>query len=141
MISFVEKNARRIPGTAASRAPPAAPASIIAAITTGDGAPPSSSPTVAPVIAPAYSWPSPPMLNRFIRNATAAASPVKASGVAATSVSLSAPLPRNAASQSRLKVCSGGGGGAGRTTGAEKNAARDEETGTPKGRQRGRPGP
>jgi len=40
------------------------------------------------------------MLNRRIRNAAAAASPVKASGVAATSVSLSAPLATNAASKS-----------------------------------------
>ena len=37
-------------------------------------------------IAPKYSWPSAPMLNRRMRNATAAASPVKASGVEAMSV-------------------------------------------------------
>jgi hypothetical protein len=44
------------------------------------------------------------MLNSRTRNATAAASPVKASGVAETSVFDKAPSARNAASNSRLKV-------------------------------------
>jgi hypothetical protein len=53
MISLVEKNARSTPGIAASSAPPAAPAAIIARMTIGDGAPASSNAIVAPVIAPA----------------------------------------------------------------------------------------
>ena len=47
------------------------------------------------------------MLNRRIRNATAAASPVNASGVAAISVVDRAPSARNAASNSRRKVVIG----------------------------------
>jgi len=42
------------------------------------------------------------MLNSCIRKATAAARPVKASGVAETSVSERAPLATNAESNSRL---------------------------------------
>src|SRR5919204_363881 len=53
MISFVDRYARRRPGTAATSAPPAAPAAIIATITSGDGAPARRRPTVAPVIEPA----------------------------------------------------------------------------------------
>ena len=48
------------------------------------------------------------MLNSRMRKATAAASPVNASGVAEMSVFESAPSARNAASNSRLKVGPGG---------------------------------
>ena len=58
-------------------------------------------------IAPKYSWPSAPMLNRRIRNATAAASPVNASGVAAMSVLPSAPSARKPASNNRRNVVGG----------------------------------
>ena len=48
--------------------------------------------------APRYSWPSAPMLKRFMRKAAAAARPVKRIGVAEMSVAESAPLPVNPAS-------------------------------------------
>ena len=51
----------------------------------------SRGPPPAPVIAPMYIWPSAPMLKSFIRNAAAAARPVKASGVAVISVWSSEP--------------------------------------------------
>ena len=47
------------------------------------------------------------MLNRFIRNATAAQSPVKISGVAATNVELSANVLPKPVTISRQKVCNG----------------------------------
>ena len=50
------------------------------------------------------------MLKRFIRKATAAASPVKASGVAATTVSLSAPCAMNAASNDAVERMDRSGG-------------------------------
>ena len=49
MISFVEKNARRIPGISASAAPPAAPARIIAGIESQPEWLPIAIPAAAPV--------------------------------------------------------------------------------------------
>ena len=47
------------------------------------------------------------MLKSCIRNATAAASPVKTSGVASVSVSFQAAAPSNAAVKMRRYVCHG----------------------------------
>ncbi len=96
MISLVR---RRRPQQSPGSAPQAAP-SIRAADDHGDDqnrlstGPASSNPIPAAPMAPKYSWPSAPMLNRRIRNATAAARPVKASGVEAMSVFVSAPFSR-----------------------------------------------
>ena len=70
------------------------------------------------------------MLKRRIRNATAAASPVKASGVAEMSVLESAPSARNAASKSRRNVGSGAWPVAARTTAMIANATTSEPSGT-----------
>src|SRR5581483_11876858 len=53
----------------------------------GPGSPVNENPTSAAAIAPAFNWPSAPMLNRPARNPRATASPAKISGVAATTVS------------------------------------------------------
>ena len=52
--------------------------------------PPWRPPTATAAKAPAYNWPSAPILNKRALNATAAASPVSISGMARVSVSLSA---------------------------------------------------
>ena len=70
------------------------------------------------------------MLKRFIRKATAAASPVNASGVAATTVSLSAPWAMNAASNKRWKEWIGGWPVTNNMTADNKNATTSEATGT-----------
>ena len=58
---------------------------------TSDGRPEfwSPTPTIVAPSAPRISWPPPPMLNMPVRNEIATARPVKISGVAATSVSVS----------------------------------------------------
>ena len=54
---------------------------------------PSQSPRPLDATAPRISWPSAPMFQIFMRNATTAARPVRMSGVARTSVPVSASLP------------------------------------------------
>ncbi len=78
---------RRTAGTAAVAAPASVPARIIAG-TRDQAGKPSRAPTKAAAMAPASSWPSPPMFQNLARNATATASPVKTSGAALTTVSV-----------------------------------------------------
>ena len=52
MISLVERNARKTPGMSAKAAPPAAPATTIAAIESGAQVLPSAIAAAAPTIAP-----------------------------------------------------------------------------------------
>jgi hypothetical protein len=70
------------------------------------------------------------MLNRFIRNATAAARPVNTSGVAETTVSLRAPSARNAASNSRRNDSIGGWPVISSTRPETTSAARIDTVGT-----------
>src|SRR5262249_42940396 len=77
------------------------------------------------------------MLKRFIRNATAAASPVKTSGVADTTVCVSWSSPMNAASNKRRNECSGGWPVASKITVATTNATPSETSGTTNVSQRG----
>ena len=76
------------------------------------------------------------MLKRRIRNATAAARPVKASGVAEMSVFVNAPSATNAASKSRLNVGSGACPVTSSTTAIARNATISEPIGTATGSQR-----
>jgi hypothetical protein len=107
MISLVEKNARSTAGISASAAPPAAPAATIAGIESQPEWSPIARPAAAPRIAPAYSCPSPPMLNNCIRKAIAAHRPVKIRGVAEIRVSFSDCRPTKAESNNRRNVCTG----------------------------------
>src|SRR5487761_817780 len=77
------------------------------------------------------------MLNSFIRNAAAAASPVNASGVAATSVCPIAPVLTNAASKSCRYSDSGWCPVASRTIPETKNATTIDPAGTATSSQRG----
>ena len=61
-------------------APPRKPAAIASGRWTNSGSPWSEKPTKVATIAPRYSWPSAPMLNRPLRNPRATARPVKMSG-------------------------------------------------------------
>src|SRR5581483_5568260 len=95
MTSLVSRRARSHPQMPPHTAPPAAPTAIISVIASGRGHPPRYGPTAPAAIAPMTSWPSAPMFHSAAENETEIASPVKISGVARTTVSVSAyQLPK-----------------------------------------------
>ena len=101
MISLTPSLARSTPGMNPHTPPAAAPASIMAGITTIAGVPGGrigSRTTALAPHAPSRNWPSAPMFHSRIRNANAQANPVRISGVAFTSVSDNTPMSPNAAS-------------------------------------------
>ena len=69
-------------------APVSTPAIVAPMSGTGAGRSRRTSRAAVAPKAPRMNWPSTPMLNTLVRNATATARPVKISGVAATSVSV-----------------------------------------------------
>ena len=91
-------------GTSSNSAPAMQAAATIAMNNKPAGAakpvPPCRPPIATAASAPAYSWPSAPMLYSRARNATAAASPVRISGVARVKVSVHAKREPNPPSSS-----------------------------------------
>jgi hypothetical protein len=88
MTSWAPVRAFRSPGTKPHSAPPRKPAPTASGRWTNIGSPCRENPTKVATIAPTYSCPSAPMLNRPLRKPRATARPVKMSGVAARSDSL-----------------------------------------------------
>ena len=95
-------------GPSSINAPASAAASIISTNNTGIGqskpVPPCMPPTATAANAPAYNWPSAPMLKSRARNATATARPVRINGMARVSVSLQANFEPKPPSISKAKV-------------------------------------
>jgi hypothetical protein len=88
MISFVRRYARASAGTAIHSIPPRAPAASITSTLAAVGRrSPTRSAAPEASTAPRYSCPSAPMFHSLTRKLTSAASPVRISGVALTSVS------------------------------------------------------
>ena len=107
-ISLVPRRARTNAGSAIHSAPHAAPTSSTTGIITNPGSrSPKNRPAHAPPIMPRYSWPSPPMLYRFIWNANAAAMPVQMSTVLRPRVSVM-PVEEKNPSESMLEYVSNG---------------------------------
>ena len=88
-------------------------------------------PAKAAPIVPRYNWPSPPILIRPIRNATDAANPVNAYGVAEISVRLNASVEAKPRSRMRMYTEMGFLPVAISTTAPKMRAPRSESRGTP----------
>ena len=82
MTSWAPVRALSTPGIAPHTAPPRNPNTTASGTWTIIGRPVNANEANTPKIAPRYSWPSPPMLNRPDRNPSATARPAKISGVA-----------------------------------------------------------
>ena len=130
-ISLVPIFARNTAGTSTHNAPVSAPVNN----TTGTAANPGTCPAKAipaqaePII-PRYICPSSPMLNRFMRNAKAAARPVQMSGVAVPSVFVIPRVDANPRSINSAKVPTGACPVSARNTPPTTNAANNEPSGT-----------
>ena len=130
-ISLVPIFARNTAGTSTHNAPVSAPVNS----TTGTAAKPGKCPAKAipaqaePII-PRYICPSSPMLNRFIRNANAAARPVQISGVAVPSVLVMPRVEANPRSINNAKVPIGACPVRARNTPPTMNAQNNDPRGT-----------